>query len=247
MVLQRVANSPSRKGHVGSSPTLTAKQVGDLGSNPSRGVEGHQGRPSVLSLYGAAAARRPFIVYEESMIEFREFQKIARLSREIVVTEKIDGTNACLYIPDDGSPLIKPGSRSRWISVDDDNFGFAKWVKAHGDELMQLGPGLHYGEWWGQGIQRKYGQTEKHFSLFNTSRWTMDTVPSCCRVVPTLYRGDFNTEAIDDCLTRLRMTGSVAAPGFMDPEGIVIYHTHGNVYFKKTIKNDELPKSQVKA
>jgi hypothetical protein len=193
------------------------------------------------------------------MIEFQEFRKIARLSREIVVTEKIDGTNGVIWVSDDVvNPTMLVGSRSRWITPEDDNFGFAKWARQHEAALIKgLGPGFHYGEWWGQGIQRKYGQERKHFSLFNTSRWK-----TCCsdapdltplpalyeiNVVPVLYRGPFHTNAIDDCLTRLRMTGSIAAPGFKDPEGIVIYHTHGNVYFKKTIKNDEQPKSQVKA
>jgi len=31
-------------------------------------------------------------------MEFTEFPKIARLSREVIVTEKIDGTNGCIYI-----------------------------------------------------------------------------------------------------------------------------------------------------
>ena len=30
--------------------------------------------------------------------EFMGFPKIARYSREVIVTEKIDGTNACIYI-----------------------------------------------------------------------------------------------------------------------------------------------------
>jgi hypothetical protein len=32
----------------------------------------------------------------------------------------------------------------------------------------------------------------------------------------------------------------------MNPEGIVIYHTAANICFKKTIENDETPKSKVK-
>lgn len=37
-------------------------------------------------------------------IEFREWPKIFRLNREIIVTEKIDGTNACIIVqPADGS------------------------------------------------------------------------------------------------------------------------------------------------
>lgn len=32
------------------------------------------------------------------MLEFVEFPKIPRLSRDIIVTEKIDGTNAQIYL-----------------------------------------------------------------------------------------------------------------------------------------------------
>ena len=105
-----------------------------------------------------------------TMTEFQEFQKIARLSRNCSITEKIDGTNACIYIGEDGEFLT--GSRTRWITPEDDNYGFAKWALAHKDELMALGPGRHFGEWWGSGCQRGYGLTngEKRFSLFNTSR-----------------------------------------------------------------------------
>ena len=92
-------------------------------------------------------------------MEFVEFAKMARLNREVIVTEKIDGTNACVGISEDGR--IFAGSRSRWITPQDDNFGFAAWVQAHRDQLLTLGPGRHFGEWWGAGIQRRYGQAEK--------------------------------------------------------------------------------------
>lgn len=175
-------------------------------------------------------------------MEFRKFDKIARLSREIVVTEKIDGTNGLIAIGEDGE--FQVGSRNQWITPEKDNAGFARWAYAHKDELMQLGVGFHYGEWWGQGIQRGYGLKEKRFSLFNTSRWSDDTVrPTCCHVVPVLYIGNFYTPAIEDILEYLKVGGSVAAPGFMQPEGVVIYHTAGNVYFKKTIVGDYQPKS----
>jgi len=36
--------------------------------------------------------------------------------------------------------------------------------------------------------------------------------------------------------------GSLAAPGFMNPEGIVSYHIAGNTGFKKTIEKDSEPK-----
>jgi hypothetical protein len=204
-------------------------------------------------------------------MKFEEFQKIPRLSREITVTEKIDGTNAQIAIwyasdvlPEDicdGMIFMSrngieynmlAGSRNKWISETQDNAGFARWVKSHCEELITLGVGHHYGEWWGQGIQRGYGLKEKRFSLFNTFRWLdggkdgADIRPACCGVVPVLYKGIFDTHIIQSVLDDLVQRGSYASEGFMNPEGVVIYHTAGNLFFKKTIKNDETPKSMVK-
>ena len=176
------------------------------------------------------------------MNEFNAFPKIARLSRDIIVTEKIDGTNAQIVITDDGD--IFSGSRTRWITPEDDNFGFARWVEEHKNELLVLGPGRHYGEWWGQGIQRNYGISEKRFSLFNVTRWGDAILPNCVGVVPVLYRGIFSTSIIDGLIDALKETGSRAAPGFMKPEGVVVFHVAGNVMFKKTIEKDEEPKGR---
>lgn len=178
------------------------------------------------------------------MSDFQEFPKIARLSREVIVTEKIDGTNGQIYITDTGDMLV--GSRTRWITPEQDNFGFARWCHENRDELMKLGPGRHFGEWWGKGIQRGYGVPDKRFSLFNVSRWDIVNVPACCCVVPVLWRGMFDTAAIMGTLDDLAKNGSRAAPGFMQPEGVVIFHTQGNVGFKKTILKDEEHKSQQK-
>ena len=175
-------------------------------------------------------------------IQFEGFPKIARLNREIVITEKIDGTNAQVFVHEDGTVLA--GSRTRWITPEDDNFGFARWVKDHEDELRTgLGFGQHFGEWWGAGIQRKYGLTEKRFSLFNVARWADDAVrPACCGVVPTIYRGPFSEEAITSAIGWLAVEGSRAAPGFMKPEGVVVYHTASGQLFKVTIEKDSEPK-----
>ena len=193
---------------------------------------------------------------------FTEFPKMARLTRECIITEKLDGTNAQVLITEDGQLLA--GSRTRWVTPEQDNYGFAAWVQAHREELLQLGPGQHFGEWWGQGIQRKYGLTEKRWSLFNVARWCLhglepqqmptadprivkqqEVLPPCCSLVPVLYRGVFTTDACDQALDRLRQEGSVAAPGFMNPEGIVCFHVAANVGFKKTIFHDEQPKALV--
>lgn len=194
----------------------------------------------------------------ESVIEvaappvFQEFTPISRLSREMIVTEKIDGTNAQVTVTEDGR--VFAGSRNRWITPDADNFGFAQWVRDHAETLRDgLGVGSHYGEWWGSGIQRRYGLAEKRFSLFNVGRWVRDDgsgnraplgekqqyAPPCCHVVPILSVGTFSTEAVDATLLRLAQFGSEAAPGFMKPEGVVVYHVASRTLFKKTLdKND---------
>lgn len=175
-------------------------------------------------------------------MEFKEFNKIARLSREIVITEKIDGTNASIFIGNNGEFLT--GSRTRWITPQEDNYGFSKWAHENKDELLKLGVGWHYGEWWGEGIQRRYGIVGKRFSLFNVHRWNnASDIPKCCHVVPVLYRGDFCTEKIKEVIGILQKNGSIASPGFMRPEGIIIYHTASRTLFKKTIEKDNEPKS----
>jgi hypothetical protein len=171
---------------------------------------------------------------------FTEFASIARLSRDIVVTEKIDGTNAQIHVLDDGQVLA--GSRSRYVTPEADNFGFARWVKENEAALRDLlGPGRHYGEWWGAGIQRRYDLKEKRFSLFNVGCWkpegTLQLHECGVYVVPTLATHE-DHGVIDASLAQLRETGSVAAPGFMRPEGVVVYHTAAQSLFKVLLEND---------
>ncbi len=226
-------------------------------------------------------------------MEFQKFDKIPRLSRDIVITEKIDGTNAQIYIisyksltmmydtdsyidhlkkqaiceiknlgEEFNNFYIFAGSRSRWLDTSSkgDNFGFAKWVEANAEELLKLGEGRHYGEYMGKGIQRNYGLDEKRFALFNVGRWIkinedkgeclaegskIQACPNCCDVVPVLYRGMFDTVKIASVLEELRIKGSSIVPGYLNPEGIVIYHTASGRLFKKTIYDDEKPKEQI--
>lgn len=171
-------------------------------------------------------------------MEFQEFPKIARLTRECTITEKIDGTNASIFIGENGEFLI--GSRSRWITLEEDNYGFAKWALQNKEELLKLGIGHHFGEWWGIGIQRGYCNPKKTFSLFNTKKWkdNPDT-PKCCLVVPVLYEGIFTTAVADEWIDRLARIGSQAFLGYPHPEGIVIWHKAAQIYFKKTIEKDD--------
>ena len=47
-------------------------------------------------------------------------------------------------------------------------------------------------------------------------------------------------EAVDGMATH----GSIAAPGFMKPEGVVVFHSASNSMFKKLLEGDELPKGK---
>ena len=183
--------------------------------------------------------------------EFKGFHKITRYSRECIITEKIDGTNGLIYIDENNNLYV--GSKNRWLwgstqnEIHTDNNGFAKWCKVNKEELLKLGKGYHYGEFWGKGIQRTYGLKNNKFSLFNVSKWSDDNIrPKCCDVVPILFRGEFDTAHIVQTLWILKEHGSYAVSGYMNPEGIVIYHIVGRIYFKKTIENDEKPKGQEK-
>lgn len=189
--------------------------------------------------------------------EFKEFPKIPRLNRDVVITEKLDGTNACIYIAEALGEVIEFGahgtisaqSRNKVIAPGDDNYGFAAWVQKYQIPLTHtLGPGYHYGEWWGSGIQRGYGlkNGDKRFSLFNAHRWgqvDLSSVPGL-GVVPVLYSGEFDSIVIDTIVSEMTEIGggSRAVPGYMDPEGIIIWHTAAQQMFKVTCKNDDKPK-----
>lgn len=175
---------------------------------------------------------------------FESFPKIPRLKRSVCITEKIDGTNASVFIPD-SADVLYAASRNRWISHESDNAGFARWCNENYDELLRLGPGHHFGEWWGAGIQRRYGVADKRFWLFNVDRWNQGaSKPSCVGVVPVIYRGDNMSEGVEHSLQTLRTQGSLAAPGFMNPEGIVVFHYASRSMFKVTLDNDAISKSE---
>ena len=205
------------------------------------------------------------------LVDHQKFPKIPRFNREIIITEKIDGTNGVVYVaptrdvmvdrsghtpfdvtalygdlpPVEQQPMrVYAGSRNRWITPERDNYGFAAWVREHEVELQGLGPGFHYGEWYGQGIQRNYGLDHRRFALFNVHRWAdPNWRPACCGFVAVLQRRSIPCMDIGgSALSWLRTHGSAIVPGFMNPEGIVIYHTAAKQLFKVTLENDEKPK-----
>lgn len=185
----------------------------------------------------------------ETMTPEREFvawPKIPRFNRETIITEKIDGTNACVVItPDD----IYAQSRKQIITPERDNHGFAKWVAENADTLRdELGEGRHFGEWWGSGIGKRYGahlpQGEKRFSLFNVRRFPAmgddfrAAGTTICHVVPVLGNPDrLCTKSVDLAVEYLRHHGSRACPG-AKAEGVIVFHHQGYLSFKVTLEKD---------
>ena len=181
-----------------------------------------------------------------SLPEFKAWPKIPRRNKPVIVTEKLDGTNGIIHVGEDG--VVTAGSRSRWLVHGADNFGFADWVDEHKIELRGLGAGYHYGEWYGAGIQRTYGLTEKRFALFNASLWNSNHLPpACCEIVPVLGAGFEADGVVKRLLAELIAGGSRAVPGFMKPEGVVVFHTAAGTLQKVLIEGDDMPKGEQEA
>ena len=203
---------------------------------------------------------------------FVPYPKVPRLNRPIIVTEKVDGTNATVLIldehkgeeliasdPDHPEPLdvvhsgdeylyVWAASRKRLIRPEDDNFGFAGWVFDNAEALAAgLGIGRHYGEWYGLGIQRGYGLNHKRFALFNPSmaEAAAATGLGTIETVPVVGEwGELSHGYVMGCVARLATGGSLLpeAEGY-PAEGVMVYHTVSRQVFKVTCHNDEVPKA----
>lgn len=146
--------------------------------------------------------------------QFKEWPKIPRWENETyIITEKLDGSNGCIVITEDGDIFAQSRTRVLDPTSAGDNYGFCKWVRGNKDDLLTLGVGYFYGEWWGSGIQRNYGLKERRFSLFNI--WI--DIPECLHRVPVIE------DTYEKSWNRLMEEGSIAAPGFMKPEGFVMW------------------------
>lgn len=162
--------------------------------------------------------------------EFKAWPKIPRWQNEnYVITEKIDGTNGCIVITEHGDVFAQSRSKILNETKAGDNFGFCKWVNGNRGDLLKLGAGYHFGEWWGQGIQRNYGLLERRFSLFNI--WHT-SIPECVGKVPVVER------TLDKAIARIKEIGSIAVPGFMNAEGLVMSATQNRGVRYKYIINE---------
>ena len=169
----------------------------------------------------------------EGGVEFRPWGKTPRnRGGNVTITEKIDGTNACVIVRD--GKLVGLQSRNRLIKPGDDNMGFAFWAVENAEGLAGLGNGYHFGEWAGPGIQKNpHMLDEKQFFLFNTFR-PHDTLPECVQQVPVLYQGAGSRDMIN--LTMTSLWNSATTAGYI-PEGVVIYYHDTRNFMKDTFAN----------
>lgn len=160
-------------------------------------------------------------------IPFKSFPDIKKLGNAaLYITQKIHGSNAqiLIYQTEDGSLDLLTGSRTRWITPENDNFGFSRHVHENKQEFIEkLGVGTHFGEWAGPGINSGEGLSEKTFVLFDHWKFSVERqLPPKTVVVPVLYEGPFDLFQIDICMKDLKINGSKLVSGFMRPEGLVV-------------------------
>lgn len=181
------------------------------------------------------------------MEDFKSFGKIQNINKLYMsITQKLHGSNAQIYIyRDENNELqLKVGSRNRWVTPEDDNFGFAKFVYENKEEFIsKLGEGRHFGEWCGPGINSGEGLKEKQLFLFNWRRWQDAELPNRVSTVPLIHSGGLTQWIIDDVMSDLKTHGSKLVKGFMKPEGIVI--EIGDQLYKKTFDCEVVPWKQV--
>ena len=172
-------------------------------------------------------------------MDFQAWKDIKRWNGlQVIITSKIDGTNAQILITEN---QIVAGSRTRYLSLDSDNYGFARFVEENKEELREkLGLGTHYGEWYGAGIGSTYGLKEKRLVLFNTNKIFEKGLPNRIDILPILYQGLYTDTIINEVLIDLKSNGSKLVPGWMKPEGIVIFFPQLGHRFKRVFEQEEV-------
>lgn len=203
------------------------------------------------------------IVKEDTFGEFKSWGSTTRENKNKTITEKLNGTNACI-VAQDGK--VTAQSRKRIITPDDDNYGFAKWVYDNAGALLDtLGYGYHYGEWYGEGIQKNpLGIEGKRFALFHATKYTEGNGFDLERVdgletVPLLHHGQCDVWTIPNIMQDLNIYGSKVEgakvigqietfPGIQicaPAEGIIIWNNETKTRTKMLLEDDAFHKWEV--
>lgn len=186
----------------------------------------------------APTVEKPYGTFEA----WPKTKHVDKVLGSVVVTEKIDGTNACLVFDADGKMFAQ--SRNRIITPATDNQGFARWAYHHQEELFHiLGEGRHFGEWWGKGLHRGYDMPHSVFSIFNVGRFyksepgdplnSMSTRAATSSIfdqvsaVPHIFTGEYNSPEMNAAIAELANGKSKAAAAYNveynNPEGVCFF------------------------
>lgn len=227
---------------------------------------------------------------EDTFGQFKSWGSTPRWHKGLHVTEKIDGTNAGVSVqgfskgtaPEfatdglvvagvDCDYVVRAQSRKRIITPQNDNFGFAAWVWENADGLANLlGYGYHYGEWYGEGIQKNpLAVSGRRWALFNTWHWgskpnldrlRMVDIPGLT-TVPVLHDeqqdGPADYMTIPAIIEGLKAGGS-RADGYMTlreahkmdfhvegPEGIIVWQRETRQRYKILLREDDKHKWEI--
>lgn len=203
-----------------------------------------------LHAYLEALKEDKVVTKEDTFGEFVKWPSTPRWHKGLTITEKIDGTNACVVV-DMAKREVKAQSRKRMITPDDDNAGFARWVYDNAGALMDvLGHGYHYGEWFGPGIQKNpLGVEQKRFALFHALKYTPENGYDLEQVdnletVPVLFHGQADIYTISRTVWDLKTNGSqvTGAKGETNPEGIIVFHKETQQKYKILLEDDAFHK-----
>lgn len=178
--------------------------------------------------------------------EFKAWREIEKFTGiHVIVTEKIHGANCHVNVVSqpDGSLKAIAGKRTSYVGTQG-LFGFGEFVTSNEKEICEkLGPGRHYAEWTGAGVNGDYGLKNKTAVLFNTRhhgpKKAAGVLPDRFDVVPVLYDGPYVQEKIDEVLADLKANGSKFSHGYMRPEGVVLFFPLFNAYKKIVFKPEE--------
>ena len=157
------------------------------------------------------------------MHQFKRLRRSA-LFRDVTISEKIDGTNAQVFVVAEDRGRRQPGRglggslRKRTTSV-----------SRRGSPIMltscaSSAQDVISAEWYGRGIQRRYGLQDRRFALFNSCTDGPRSARRAAAIVPVLTTRTMGADVVSECLETLRSGGSLARSGFHAPGGIVIYH-----------------------
>lgn len=220
---------------------------------------------------------------EDTFGQFKSWGSTPRFHKGLHITEKINGTNAGVSVqgfskgegkfdPVNGrfvegetmDYVVRAQSRKRLITPDSDNFGFAAWVWENAEGLANLlGFGYHYGEWYGEGIQKNPLAVQgRRWALFNTWHW--GSKPNLERLqaanipgltlVPVLHDeqrdGPADYKTIPNLLVDLewgsKADGYMTLPNAhkMDfhvegPEGIIVWQRETQQRYKILLREDD--------